>query len=611
MCGIAGWVDFSRVLTGQASIVREMTASLARRGPDAEGVWQGQHALLGHRRLSIIDLSGGAQPMSYTTGSGAEVVLVYTGEVYNYVELRERLRSAGHRFITRSDTEVVLHAYLEWGEQCVEHLNGMFAFAVFDGRSARLLLMRDRLGVKPLFYAPLDSGLLFASEPKAILAHPQFKRALDVVGLVDALSLSKATTQTPFQGIRELTPGHCLQLTAGRGPVLQRYWSLERREHTDSLAQTVERTRALLEKALGEQLYADVPVCTLLSGGLDSTILTAMAQKKLQAEQGGVVNSFSVDFVGQAEQFRSDSFRPDRDQPFALAAAEAIGSHHQTILIENQELVAEAARQSVFRSNDSAQTFGDVDTSLYLLFKAIREHSTVAISGEAADEVFGGYAWFRDPHALQAQRFPWLSRMQLLHSEMINPDFNKLCDFTEYQRASYGQAVDSVEHLRGDSVDERKMREVCHMHVHRWMPILLDRKDRLSMYAGLEVRVPYTDHELVEYVYNVPWDIKSKDGVEKWLLKQACADLVPAAVLQRKKSPYPTSANLAYEQFLRGQTQALLQEPGNAVFQIIDRTHLRRELEHPAGYFNSQLKRNNLETALSLGAWLKDYNLAL
>ncbi|MBF8776224.1 asparagine synthase (glutamine-hydrolyzing) [Pseudomonas fulva] len=611
MCGITGWVDFTRDLKDQRPLVEKMTTSLRRRGPDAEGIWQGQHALLGHRRLAIIDLSGGVQPMTFITVGGATVAMVYTGEVYNYVPLRERLRKAGHHFTTRSDTEVVLHAYLEWGERCVDHLTGMFALAIFDERQGRFLLLRDRLGVKPLFYAALDAGLLFASEPKAILAHPQFQRALDVVGLVDALSLCKATAQTAFKGIRELPPGHCLQWQAGRAPRVHRYWAVARHEHTDTEAQTVEKTRALLEQTLSEQLYADVPVCSLLSGGLDSTILTAMAQKKLQAEHGSVVNSFSVDFVGQAEQFRADSFRPDRDQPFALAAAEAIGSHHQTILIDNQELVSEAARQSVFRANDSAQTFGDVDTSLHLLFKAIGEHSTVAISGEAADEVFGGYAWFRDSQALGAQRFPWLSRMQLLQPEMINPDFNKLCDFAEYQHSSYGQAVDSVEHLPGDSVEERRMREVCHMHLHRWLPILLDRKDRLSMYASLEVRVPFTDHELVQYVYNVPWSIKGKDGEEKWLLKQACADLVPDAVLRRKKSPYPTSANMAYEHFLRAQTKALLQQASNPVFEIIDRTHLGRELEQPVGYFNSQLKRNNLETALSLAAWLQDYQLAL
>ena len=611
MCGITGWVDYTRDLTLADQAIGAMTDSLALRGPDASGSWQHRNALLGHRRLAIIDLSGGVQPMTYRCASGEEIALVYTGEVYNHHELRERLRKAGHEFHTRSDTEVVLRAYLEWGEHCCEHLTGMFAFAVFDGRDGHFLLVRDRLGVKPLYYARHQQGLLFGSEIKAILAHPEFTRALDVVGLVDALSLSRGTVRSALRGVDELPPGHRLSWRPNGQPKLSRYWQLQRREHQDDLATTVQRTRELLSKALGEQLYADVPVCSLLSGGLDSTALTAMAQQRLGAAQGGRVNSFSVDFVGQAEQFQSDAFRPERDQPYALAAAEYIGSQHQTILIDNRELVADAARGAVYRANDSAATFGDVDTSLYLLFKAIRGHSTVAISGEAADEVFGGYAWFRDPEALAAPRFPWLSRMQLLQPALINPDFNRLCDFARYQDSCYHQALDSVEHLPGDSPQERRMREIGHMHLQRWLPILLDRKDRLSMAASLEVRVPFTDHELVEYVYNVPWAIKGKEGEEKWLLKQACADLLPAAVLQRRKSPYPTSANLAYERFLRARAQQLLGEASSPAFQVIDRARLTAELRKPEGYFNSQLRRNNLETALALDAWLREYRLAV
>ena len=611
MCGITGWVDYTRDLTQAGHAIGAMTATLALRGPDASGSWQHRNALLGHRRLAIIDLSGGVQPMTYRCASGEEIALVYTGEVYNHHELRERLRKAGHEFHTRSDTEVVLRAYLEWGEHCCEHLTGMFAFAVFDGRDGHFLLVRDRLGVKPLYYARHQQGLLFGSEIKAILAHPEFTRALDVVGLVDALSLSRGTVRSALRGVDELPPGHRLSWRPNGQPKLSRYWQLQRREHQDDLATTVQRTRELLSKALGEQLYADVPVCSLLSGGLDSTALTAMAQQRLGAAQGGRVNSFSVDFVGQAEQFQSDAFRPERDQPYALAAAEYIGSQHQTILIDNRELVDDAARGAVYRANDSAATFGDVDTSLYLLFKAIRGHSTVAISGEAADEVFGGYAWFRDPEALAAPRFPWLSRMQLLQPALINPDFNRLCDFARYQDSCYHQALDSVEHLPGDSPQERRMREIGHMHLQRWLPILLDRKDRLSMAASLEVRVPFTDHELVEYVYNVPWAIKGKEGEEKWLLKQACADLLPAAVLQRRKSPYPTSANLAYERFLRARAQQLLGEASSPAFQVIDRARLTAELRKPEGYFNSQLRRNNLETALALDAWLREYRLAL
>lgn len=611
MCGITGWVDYTRDLAQAGQALGAMTDTLALRGPDASGTWQHRHALLGHRRLAIIDLSGGVQPMIYRCSNGQEVALIYTGEVYNHNALRERLRQAGHQFHTRSDTEVVLHAYLEWGEQCCQYLSGMFAFAVFDARDGHFLLVRDRLGVKPLYYARHQQGLLFGSEIKAVLAHPEYSRALDVVGLVDALSLSRGTARTALRGVDELPPGHRLSWRPNGRLKISRYWQLQRREHEDDLPSTVARTRELLGNALGEQLYADVPVCSLLSGGLDSTILTAMAQQRVQTEQGGRVNSFSVDFVGQAEQFQSDEFRPERDQPYALAAAEYIGSRHQTILIDNRELVADPARMAVYRANDSAATFGDVDTSLYLLFKAIRAHSTVAISGEAADEVFGGYAWFRDPHAVAAQRFPWLSRMQLLQPELINPEFNRLCDFANYQDSCYHQALDSVEHLPGDSPQERRMREICHMHLQRWLPILLDRKDRLSMAASLEVRVPFTDHALVEYVYNVPWAIKGKDGQEKWLLKQACADILPPAVLQRRKSPYPTSANLAYERFLRERTQQLLNTVGSPVFQVIDRGRLAGELRQPEGYFNSQLRRNNLETALALDAWLREYGLTV
>ncbi|RZI82101.1 MAG: asparagine synthase (glutamine-hydrolyzing), partial [Pseudomonas sp.] len=287
MCGITGWVDFSRDLEQHAPLLAAMTDTLALRGPDASGNWRHRHALLGHRRLAIIDLAGGVQPMTYRFGNGQQVALVYTGEVYNHNELRERLRLAGHQFQTRSDTEVVLHAYLEWGEQCSEHLSGMFAFAVFDERDGHFLLVRDRLGVKPLYYAEHGQGLLFGSEIKAILAHPDFSKQLDVVGLVDALSLSRGTSRTALRGIRELPPGHRLSWRPNGQVKLKRYWQLQRREHQDDLQSTVERTRELLGKALGEQLYADVPVCSLLSGGLDSTILTAMAQRKLQAEQGG------------------------------------------------------------------------------------------------------------------------------------------------------------------------------------------------------------------------------------------------------------------------------------------------------------------------------------
>ncbi|HHN0356165.1 TPA: asparagine synthase (glutamine-hydrolyzing), partial [Pseudomonas aeruginosa] len=344
MCGLAGWVDYTRKLDDEFPAIFAMTDTLALRGPDAEGIWKHRNALLGHRRLAVIDLSGGVQPMSYRFPTGQEVTLVYTGEVYNHDALRERLRRAGHEFRTRSDTEVVLHAYLQWGERCCEYLTGMFAFAVFDGRDGHLLLVRDRLGIKPLYYARHREGLLFGSEIKSILAHPEFAARLDAVGLADLLTLSRGTSQTPFREVQELLPGHLLSWRPNSQAKLRRYWEVRRQEHADDLQSTVQRTRELVTRALGSQLHADVPVCSLLSGGLDSTALTGIAQRIAKAEHGGDINSFSVDFVGQAEQFRSDDLRPDQDQPFALLAAQYIGSRHRTVLIDNAELVCERAR---------------------------------------------------------------------------------------------------------------------------------------------------------------------------------------------------------------------------------------------------------------------------
>ncbi|AZC24768.1 MULTISPECIES: asparagine synthase (glutamine-hydrolyzing) [Pseudomonas] len=609
MCGLTGWVDYTRRLDGEDPAIRAMTNTLALRGPDAEGVWKHRHALLGHRRLAVIDLSGGTQPMVYRFSDGQEVSLVYTGEVYNHDALRSQLRQMGHEFQTRSDTEVVLHAYLEWGERCCDHLIGMFAFAVFDGRDGHLLLVRDRLGIKPLFYAKHREGLLFGSEIKAILAHPEFSAGLDVTGLVDVLTLSKGTAQTPFRNLVELLPGHLLSWRPNGQIKVQSYWQVRRQEHQDDLQTTVQRTRELVTHAMGSQLHADVPVCSLLSGGLDSTTLTAIGQRLEKARTGGDINSFSVDFTGQSEQFKSDDLRPDQDQPFALLAAKFIGSRHQTVVIDNESLISDLARAEVFRAKDVPFTFGDMDTSLNLLFREIRKHSTVAISGEGADEVFGGYGWFRDPKVVAGASFPWSSRVKL-PAGFINADFNGQCDLEQYQQASYQDALRQVEHLAQDSPQERRMRELCHMHLKRWMVMLLDRKDRLSMCNSLEVRVPFTDHELVEYIYNVPWSIKSKDGEEKWLLKQACADYVPQEILNRRKSPYPTSADLGYERFLRRSAQELLKDTGNPVFGIVSQAHITEELRKPEGHFNTQISRHSLETALALDAWLRLHGLS-
>ncbi|MFD4401544.1 asparagine synthase (glutamine-hydrolyzing) [Nocardia sp. NPDC058499] len=603
MCGIAGWIDFSRSHRSERAVLARVTETMALRGPDSSGLWLDTHVALGHRRLAVIDIHGGNQPMVSGPSAEPRAVLSYSGEVYNFRELRAELADRGHTFNTSSDTEVVLNAYLEWGIDSVQHFNGMFAFALWDARRQRLLLVRDRLGVKPLYYAKLGSGVLFGSEPKAVFAHPEFDRKLDHDGLADMLSLAKTPGKTPFRGLYELPPGHLLVVDRS-GTRRQQYWSLQSRPHDDDIPTTIGHVRELLEDIVERQLITDVPLCTLLSGGLDSSALTAIAANSLKTHDAGQVRSFSVDFVGSADDFESSEFRPDRDNPYAIAVSQHVGTVHSTIELSHRALSERGVRQAVLDAHDLPLTFGDVDTSLHLLFANIRRRSTVALSGESADEVFGGYVWFHDPKVIGNDDFPWLSRMQLITSDLLTDNFRNQTQFDSSRIDSYKQAIDEVEHLSDYDQQNRRMREISYLHLTRWLQILLDRKDRLSMAAGLEVRVPFCDHRLVEYLYNVPWSIKSCDGREKSVLRGAVADLLPASVLSRKKSPYPTNGSDHYEQELRESVTTLLDENSSPAFDMIDPDRLRTLLERPRGYFYTQLHRNPLETTLILHDWL-------
>ncbi len=602
MCGIAGWINLGHPVVWKEADLERMTRTLARRGPDDERLWTDRHVGLGHRRLAILDVQRGVQPMVAGSPDRPHAVLCYSGEVYNFRELRAELAGRGHVFRTHGDTEVVLNAYLEWGESFVERLSGMFAFALWDPRERKLLLVRDRLGIKPLYYARLGEATLFASEPKAVLAHPKFTARLDHQGLADLLGLIKTPGVTPFHDLSELPPGHVLTIN-DNGSHLTRYWSLPTAPHEDDIAETVSHVRELLFDTVRRQLITDVPLCTLLSGGLDSSALTAMATEILDSSGEGPVRSFSVDFVGSAEHFRASDFRPERDNPYALLVAEHLGTAHRTIELPEDALIEDGNRDVVLGAHDLPLTFGDVDTSLYLLFSAIRDKSTVALSGESADEVFGGYNWFHDPKVVGTAEFPWLSTMQFVPEGMLTAEFREHTRFGEYRADSYQQAIGEVEYLPGEDAQDRRMREFSHLHLTRWLQVLLDRKDRLSMAAGLEVRVPFCDHRLVEYVHNIPWKIKTYDGREKSVLRGAAAGLLPDSVLSRKKSPYPTTGNTRYEQDLRRRVGTLLAENRSPALEIVDPGALRELLSRPDGYFDTQLRRNPLETVLSLAQW--------
>ncbi|MFJ8929653.1 asparagine synthase (glutamine-hydrolyzing) [Streptomyces sp. NPDC102364] len=606
MCGITGWVSFDRDLRASAETLNAMTQTMECRGPDDRGTWIEGPAALGHRRLAIIDLPGGRQPMTVETPDG-NVALVYSGETYNYTELRAELTALGHEFRTDSDTEVVLHGYLEWGEELPERLNGMYAFAIWDGRTDKLVMIRDRMGIKPFYFYETPDGVLFGSEPKAILANPLAARRVTLDGLRELFTFVKTPGHAVWDGMNEVVPGTVV--TVDREGLRQRaYWTLETKPHTDDQETTIAKVRELLDDIVRRQLVSDVPRCTLLSGGLDSSAMTAIAAQQLAGQE--TVRSFAVDFLGQAENFVADELRGTPDTPFVHDVAQASGTDHEDIVLDSNALADPEVRARVIRARDIPAGLGDMDASLYLLFKAIREHSTVALSGESADEVFGGYLQFFDEEARNAEAFPWLVSMGKHigdDSDVIRPELTKRLDLEGYTADSYAEAVRDIERLEGESDFEYRMRRICFLHLTRFVRVLLDRKDRASMAVGLEVRVPFCDHRLVEYVYNTPWALKSFDGREKSLLREATADVLPTSVYDRVKSPYPSTQDPKYALALQEHAKDLLAKPSHRVFEIVDRDRLSVAAHRETPQI-TQASRRGLERTLDLALWLDMYD---
>ncbi|WP_121716380.1 asparagine synthase (glutamine-hydrolyzing) [Streptomyces sp. E5N91] len=599
MCGITGWISYRRDLTEHRHDLDAMTATMSCRGPDAAGLWLAPHAALGHRRLAVIDLPGGAQPMTVETPDGA-VSMVYSGETYNFTELRAELRRAGQRFDTESDTEVVLRGYIVWGEKLVEHLNGMYAFAIWDTRTERLVMIRDRMGIKPFYYYETDDGVIFGSEPKAILANPTVAPVVGPDGLRELFSGAKTPGAAVWDGMREVRPGEIIVLDRG-GLRRRTYWQLRSEPHTDSRGETVAHVRALLDDAVRRQLVADVPRCTLLSGGLDSSALTSLSQIQL-APRDEKVRSFAVDFPDQDKHFQAIDVAPTQDTPYVHAVAEHVGCDHQDIVLDGAALSAPEVRRAAVGARDLPIGIGDRDNSLYLLFAAVRRHSTVALSGESADEVFGGYPWFHDERRY-AETFPWLAgRHSLVESSgQLSEDLRPLLGLREHIAESYRAAVAETPPLDGETGLDQRMRVVSHLHLTRMVQSLLDRKDRLSMAVGLEVRVPFCDHRLVQYVFNTPWSLKTFDGREKSLLRAATRDVLPDSVADRKKSGYPGTFDPAYVAAIQSQGADLLRS-GHPAVELVSRERLVEATTGPSADL-SQQQRMLLERTLDLGAW--------
>lgn len=605
MCAIAGFVN----LIPAEEAIQQMLPTMRRRGPDGQGIYQCEECTLLHSRLAIIDPEGGKQPMMLEWGM-EEFTIVYNGELYNTQELRSDLEKAGHEFLGHSDTEVVLHAYAQWGEKCVERFNGIFALAVWERRVRRLFLARDRIGVKPLFYAPVDGGLIFASEIKTILASKLVRPELDAEGVYQILLLGpgRMPGSGVFHGIQEVEPGYC-GFYQNRNLQLWQYWKLRDYHHTDSFEETAEKVRYLVFDSIKKQMVSDVPIGTFLSGGLDSSIISAICAGELDAG-GQQLTTFSVDYLNNAQYFKPGKFQPNSDNEYIEKMLDAIHTKHLWTVLSPEDLVNALECSTVARDLPG---MADVDFSLLAFCGDISKSVKVALSGECADEIFGGYPWYRDPEVRAKAGFPW-SQTTAERAGLMNQNLVKMADPEAYVMDAYMDTCRSSDILPENPPQERRMKEMVNLNFRWFMQTLLDRKDRMSMYSGLEVRVPFCDYRIAEYLYGVPWEYKDYHGREKGLLRYAVRDLLPKAVLTRKKSPYPKSFDPHYEELVTHRLKKILEEKDAPLFCLIDRNKLVEYLQQEGQWpWYGQLMRRPQTIAymLQIDYWLKHYNIEL
>ena len=583
MCGIAGFCNFKADFLEDAEewtqVLTGMRTAIAHRGHDQTGEYLRRNVGFAHTRLSIRDLTGGTQPMVRRQGEG-EYGIVYNGEIYNAEELKQELLHCGYSFETTCDTEVILCGYMEYGTEVAKKLNGIFAFAIWDGRQNALFLFRDRLGVKPLFYAGEKDTLVFGSEPKALFAHPQIRLQADLDSFREIFGLGPARTPGcgVFRGLREVKPG-CILECSRESTKEYTYWSLEAKPHTDSYAQTVETVSWLLRDAVRRQLVSDVPVCSFLSGGIDSSVVTALASKQLEA-QGKTLNTFSFDFAHNDDCFQSNAFQPTRDRPFVDQVLALYPLCH-TYLECDEVTLADLLEDAVRMKDLPGMT--DVDASLLYFCGLVKQHNKVALTGECADEIFGGYPWFYREQLLHTDGFPWSADLSA-RTALLSDEALRQLDLEEYIRQKYLDTLAQVPALPEEQGEARRRREMSFLNLRWFMQTLLDRMDRTSMAWGLEARVPFADHRIVEYVYNVPWSMKYQDGMEKKLLRDACRDLLPPELLYRKKSPYPKTYSPAYEALLVERFQRLLEDPHAPIHRFLDQKKARHFLSQPKDY---------------------------
>ena len=570
MCGIVGFVDYKKDISNYRNVLISMNNTLSKRGPDENGYVIKEHVAIAHKRLIVIDPEGGKQPMTCNYAEN-EYMIVYNGQIYNTKELKQTLEENGFEINSHSDTEILLKSYIFYGEDLINHLNGIFAFAIWNSKKGELFLARDHFGIKPLFYCIHDGTFIFASELKAIFEYPGIEKALDKQGISELFGIGPAHTPgtTVFKNIFEIKPAH-FAIYNSSGLHMQRYWKLQSKPHTDSFGTTCEKVYSLLDDSIQRQLVSDMPLCMMLSGGLDSSIITAYASNYCRSNGLPPLDTFSVDYVDNDKNFVKSDFQPNSDNYYIDLMVKKFKTNHHKIVIDTPELADSLEDAMIARD---CPGMADVDSSFLLFCKNIKKDFTVCLSGECSDEIFAGYPWFFREDALNSGTFPW-SIAYHERQELLNPEISEQVNLKEYIDFRYNESLNEIDICEDDDEETAEKRKISHLTINWFMQTLLDRADRTSMYNGLEIRVPFCDYRLVEYLWNVPWNIKALGGREKGLLRYVVRDLLPDEIVDRKKSPYPKTHNPTYLAKVKEMLTTIMKNPNAPINNLLNRQYI-------------------------------------
>ena len=564
MCGICGFINLKKKINNEKDELVAMTNSIARRGPDENGYSCFENAMLGHRRLIVVDPDGGKQPMTFKYNDNTYTI-VYNGQIYNTSELRDILKENGFTFEGHSDTEVLLKAFVHFGKEVVNYLNGIFAFAIWNENKKELFMARDHFGVKPLFYTFKDNYFIFGSEIKAIASYPSIELVIDNTGIGELIGVGPAHTPgiTVFKDILEVKPASFLIYTS-------KYWKLTSKPHTDSLGKTCDKVRFLLEDSIKRQLVSDVPLCTFLSGGLDSSIVSLYASNYCKDNGLPPLETYSIDYVDNDKNFVKSDFQPNSDDKYIDIMTDFLHTNHHKIVIDTPELAENL--ESAMLARD-CPGMADVDSSLLLFCKNVKQDMVVALTGECADEIFGGYPWFFREDALRSGTFPWSIAIEE-RQKLLNPNISLKFNLKSYIDYRYNESLSEVEILNEDTIETAEKRKITHLTQNWFMQTLLDRSDRMGMFNGFELRVPFCDYRLAEYVWNIPWELKALNGREKGLLRYVMKGKLPAEIIDRKKSPYPKTQNPTYLKKVKEMLTHIMKKPDAPIKELLNETYI-------------------------------------